>query len=42
MIRGIQAIATATVDRAGIFHNTSCRFPGQNPQWDIKPIRIAE
>jgi hypothetical protein len=24
-----------------IFHNNSCRFLGQNPKWDIKPIRLA-
>ena len=23
-----------------IFHNNPCRFLGQNPKWDIKPIRI--
>lgn len=23
-----------------VFHNTPCRFLGQNPKWDIKPIRI--
>jgi|TARA_B110000093_G_scaffold183298_1_gene233381 predicted metal-dependent TIM-barrel fold hydrolase len=23
-----------------VFHNNPCRFLGQNPKWDIKPIRI--
>lgn len=23
-----------------IFHNNPCRFLGQNPKWDIKPIRV--
>jgi predicted metal-dependent TIM-barrel fold hydrolase len=25
-----------------IFHNNPCRFLGQNPKWDIKPITISE
>ena len=25
-----------------IFHNNPCRFLGQNPKWDIKPIQITE
>ncbi len=25
-----------------IFHNTSCRFLGQNPKWNIKPIKVSE
>ena len=25
-----------------IFHNNSCRFLGQNPKWDIQPVRLAE
>ena len=23
-----------------VFHNNPCRFLGQNPKWDIKPIRV--
>ena len=23
-----------------IFHNNPCRFLGQNPKWDIKPIKV--
>ena len=25
-----------------IFHNNPCRFLGQTPKWDIKPIRVEE
>jgi predicted metal-dependent TIM-barrel fold hydrolase len=25
-----------------IYHNNPCRFLGQNPKWDIKPITISE
>jgi hypothetical protein len=25
-----------------VFHNNPCRFLGQNPKFDIKPIRIRE
>jgi predicted metal-dependent TIM-barrel fold hydrolase len=25
-----------------IFHNNACRFLGQNPKWDIAPVRIAD
>jgi len=25
-----------------IYHNNPCRFLGQNPKWDIKPITIRE
>ena len=27
-------------DLIEIFHNGPCRFLGQNPKWDIKPIRV--
>jgi hypothetical protein len=30
----------AEQDLIDIFHNNSCRFLGQSPKWDIKPIRI--
>ena len=29
-------------DAIEVFHNNPCRFLGQNPKWDIKPIRITE
>ena len=25
-----------------VFHNNPCRFLGQNPKWDIKPIRVEQ
>lgn len=30
----------AEQDLIDIFHNAPCRFLGQNPKWDIKPIRV--
>jgi len=27
-------------DAIEVFHNNPCRFLGQNPKWDIKPLRI--
>ena len=32
----------AVQEAVEIFHNNPCRFLGQNPKWDIKPIRITE
>lgn len=29
-----------TQEAIEIFHNNPCRFLGQNPKWDIKPIRV--
>lgn len=29
-------------DLLDIFHNNSCKFLGQNPKWDIKPIKVLE
>jgi len=28
-------------DAFEVFPNNPCRFPGQNPKWDIAPIRIS-
>ena len=25
-----------------VYHNNPCRFLGQNPKWDIKPITVSE
>ena len=30
----------STQEAIEVFHNNPCRFLGQNPKWDIKPIRI--
>ena len=32
----------ALQDAIEIFHNNPCRFLGQNPKFDIKPIRVIE
>ncbi len=24
-----------------LFHNNACRFLGQNPKWDINPVRLT-
>jgi predicted metal-dependent TIM-barrel fold hydrolase len=28
------------LDAVEVFHNNPCRFLGQNPKWEIQPIRI--